>query len=441
MPLTVPPTFSNLGGAPADNAALAASLALKADLEGGKVPASQLPSYVDDVLEYANVAAFPGTGAAGVIYVALDTSKTYRWSGSAYVFTAGSLAAASQAEMEAGTEAAPREMSPLLVAQAIAALGGGGGASIALPLQAWVETTGNDGTAEAGNPAKPYETMAAAYTAGARVLHLGAGTFAGLSQSGNIEVSVLGHGRGQTIVTVIESTNGGTIEVHDLGVHSFTCTAISTNGVAPGAGTNTAGGNAGQMHLHNVLATDLNLKGGKGSDGGVGINPAAGGAGGTLHIYGHVVVTGTLSLISDGGGAPYDDMSTPQDGAACGGAGSITGHEGSKLYAASIALYGGAGSNGVNGGLDGAGNSAGVILADELHCLNLQLNCSTNDTYPGSLTARKAYVATMAIGGSSINNGTLEGSFMHIPTISDMGTPQTTSLYMSHVAGSPVGIT
>ena len=52
---------------------------------GGKVPASQLPSYVDDVLEYANTGAFPTTGETGKIYVALNTNKTYRWSGSAYV--------------------------------------------------------------------------------------------------------------------------------------------------------------------------------------------------------------------------------------------------------------------------------------------------------------------------------------------------------------------
>lgn len=52
---------------------------------GGKVPSTQLPSYVDDVLEYANQAAFPATGSAGIIYVALDTNKTYRWSGSAYI--------------------------------------------------------------------------------------------------------------------------------------------------------------------------------------------------------------------------------------------------------------------------------------------------------------------------------------------------------------------
>ena len=50
-----------------------------------KVPAAQLPSYVDDVLEFANLAAFPATGATGLIYVALDTNKIYRWSGSAYI--------------------------------------------------------------------------------------------------------------------------------------------------------------------------------------------------------------------------------------------------------------------------------------------------------------------------------------------------------------------
>jgi hypothetical protein len=51
----------------------------------GLVPSSQLPSYVDDVIEAANYAALPGTGATGKIYVTLDTGKIYRWSGSAYV--------------------------------------------------------------------------------------------------------------------------------------------------------------------------------------------------------------------------------------------------------------------------------------------------------------------------------------------------------------------
>lgn len=52
---------------------------------GGKVPSAQLPSFVDDVLEYANLAGFPATGSTGIIYVAIDTNKAYRWSGTVYV--------------------------------------------------------------------------------------------------------------------------------------------------------------------------------------------------------------------------------------------------------------------------------------------------------------------------------------------------------------------
>lgn len=58
----------------------------------GKVPTSQLPSYVDDVLEYDNQAGFPTTGETGKIYIAKDTNKTYRWSGSGYVEISASLA-------------------------------------------------------------------------------------------------------------------------------------------------------------------------------------------------------------------------------------------------------------------------------------------------------------------------------------------------------------
>lgn len=63
-----------------------------ATLESGKVPSNQLPSFVDDVLEFADLASFPVDGATppdptpetGKIYVALDNGKTYRWSGTQY---------------------------------------------------------------------------------------------------------------------------------------------------------------------------------------------------------------------------------------------------------------------------------------------------------------------------------------------------------------------
>jgi hypothetical protein len=51
----------------------------------GKVPSTQLPSYVDDVVEVANFAALPATGETGKIYVTLDTDFVYRWSGTVYV--------------------------------------------------------------------------------------------------------------------------------------------------------------------------------------------------------------------------------------------------------------------------------------------------------------------------------------------------------------------
>ena len=63
-----------------------------ASLTDGKVPASQLPSYVDDVIEAEDAMHFPVTGESGKIYVALDTNKTYRWSGSGYVEISESLA-------------------------------------------------------------------------------------------------------------------------------------------------------------------------------------------------------------------------------------------------------------------------------------------------------------------------------------------------------------
>lgn len=58
----------------------------------GKVPSSQLPAYVDDVVEYSSISEFPPTGETGKIYVAIDTNKTYRWGGTEYVEISASIA-------------------------------------------------------------------------------------------------------------------------------------------------------------------------------------------------------------------------------------------------------------------------------------------------------------------------------------------------------------
>lgn len=57
----------------------------KADLVGGKVPAEELPGYVDDILEYDTFEDFPETGEEGKLYVDKATGYVYRWSGSMYI--------------------------------------------------------------------------------------------------------------------------------------------------------------------------------------------------------------------------------------------------------------------------------------------------------------------------------------------------------------------
>lgn len=69
--------------------------------ENGLVPSSQLPGYVDDVLEgyFAEGSFYSNpehteelSGEAGKIYVDLQTNKTYRWSGHSYIVISETLA-------------------------------------------------------------------------------------------------------------------------------------------------------------------------------------------------------------------------------------------------------------------------------------------------------------------------------------------------------------
>jgi hypothetical protein len=66
-------------------------LALKADLSSGKVPAAQLPSYVDDILEYTSLSDFPDNGETGKIYLDKESGFLYRWSGSIYIIAGDPL--------------------------------------------------------------------------------------------------------------------------------------------------------------------------------------------------------------------------------------------------------------------------------------------------------------------------------------------------------------
>ena len=69
-----------------------------AELDGsGLVPTNQLPSYVDDVLEYTNVASFPAVGETGKIYVDTTNNDIYRWSGTQYIQVNNAVSTADEA--------------------------------------------------------------------------------------------------------------------------------------------------------------------------------------------------------------------------------------------------------------------------------------------------------------------------------------------------------
>lgn len=82
--LTASVIISALGYTPTDNAKLGVADGIATLDTTGKVPASQLPSFVDDVIEVDNISSAPATGEEGKIYVAKDTGKCYRWSGTMY---------------------------------------------------------------------------------------------------------------------------------------------------------------------------------------------------------------------------------------------------------------------------------------------------------------------------------------------------------------------
>lgn len=102
--------------------------------EGSSLIRSELlPSYVDDVLEFATRDDFPaaaseaeGDGGAekGKIYVATDTNKIYRWSGSVYIDLASpeTVAIASDAQAVAMAEN-DVALSPLNMAAILAEIG------------------------------------------------------------------------------------------------------------------------------------------------------------------------------------------------------------------------------------------------------------------------------------------------------------------------------
>lgn len=99
--------------------------------ESGHVPSSQLPSYVDDVIEgYINDGKFYSdsqhtsliTGESGKIYVDIPTGTEYRFSGTGYISISNPLDIASTEEAKAGTDDT-KAMTPAKTKAAIDARG------------------------------------------------------------------------------------------------------------------------------------------------------------------------------------------------------------------------------------------------------------------------------------------------------------------------------
>ena len=99
-------------------------------LVSGVIPATQLPSYVDDVLEFPALANFPATGEAGKIYIDASTGKTYRWNGTGYTEISASAGITVQDEGSVLTTAAT---SLNFVGAGVQATSSGGAVTVTVP--------------------------------------------------------------------------------------------------------------------------------------------------------------------------------------------------------------------------------------------------------------------------------------------------------------------
>ena len=99
-------------------------------LVSGVIPATQLPAYVDDVLEFPALANFPATGEAGKIYIDASTGKTYRWNGTGYTEISASAGITVQDEGSVLTTAAT---SLNFVGAGVQATSSGGAVTVTVP--------------------------------------------------------------------------------------------------------------------------------------------------------------------------------------------------------------------------------------------------------------------------------------------------------------------
>lgn len=191
---TITSTPTTLSGYGITNAVATSSLGVAngvATLDSnGLVPSTQLPSYVDDVLEYANLASFPVTGETSKIYVDIATTKIYRWSGSAYIEispVAGTIDAATRL-------ATPRTISLTTDVTGSVSFDGTANVSIATTL------------ANSGVTAGTYNNV----TVNSKGLITSGSSISYLTSNQNISITGDASGSGNTSITLTLANSGAT---------------------------------------------------------------------------------------------------------------------------------------------------------------------------------------------------------------------------------------
>lgn len=315
-----------------------------------------------------------------------------------------------------------------------------------LSATAWVDKLGSDSTGEIGNIQKPYLTMQSAFNAGAKMFHVGVGTFDGISTAGNIDISFIGSGSNKTEITNIIATNtvstSYSINVQDIGVQSALISNISSSGENSSDPT-INGGNGGLITINNIKAFYVINKGGNGADGNIdNVNGSNGGNATTISIIGSCYI-GQLDSYGGTGGNGHDIGGDDYGNNGNGGNAGAVGGDTLYMYSASLNCYGGsAGSNA--GSSSASGGGAGIINLKNLE------SSSTVDIDPGSysgptiidssggtLTLNKGFINTLDINVSGAGTeGVINGQSIYINTVN--GSP-TINAVISYIAGTPYG--
>jgi hypothetical protein len=315
-----------------------------------------------------------------------------------------------------------------------------------LSATAWVDKLGNDSTGEIGNIQKPYLTMQSAFNAGAKMFHIGAGTFNGIASEANIDISFIGAGSNKTEITNISATNtvstSYSINVQDIGVQSALISNISSSGENSSDPT-INGGNGGLITINNIKAFYVINKGGNGADGNIdNVNGSNGGNATTISIIGSCYI-GQLDSYGGTGGNGYDVGGGEYGNNGNGGnAGGVVGDT-LYMYSASLNCYGGsAGSNA--GSSSASGGGAGNINLKNLESsstVDIDPGAYTGptiiDSSGGTLTLNKGFINTLDINVSGAGTqGVINGQSIYINTVN--GSP-TINAVISYISGTPYG--